>query len=380
MIRILHYIGTLELGGSQSFVMELYRNIDRTKIQFDFIIFEGWRGPLYEEIISLGGRVFESPKYNGLNHFEFIKWWNRFFSLQQGYNVLHGHVRSVAAIYLPIAREHGVFTILHSHSASNGTGLEAAVKLFLQLPVRYMADYYMACSVDAGRWLFGKRTVNGNRYRTIPNAINTERFVFKPEIRDRMRHEYGLDNQLVLGHVGRFVEVKNHLFLLNIIAKLLDVRQDVKLLLIGDGPLKKEIENKCRKMRLSEHVIFAGSRLNTEDFYQAMDVFVFPSKWEGLGIVSIEAQTSGLPCVVSDGVPKSVDIGAGLVKRLSLDDVSEWVDSIVKMNTNKRESKTTEVKASGYDIHDNTVKMMYFYEKAYRIGARRKRRREGYDK
>ena len=212
MIRILHYIGTLELGGSQAFVMELYRNMKREEIQFDFVIFPEWRGPLYEEIIRMGGKVYESPKYNGINHMEYVRWWQNFLNEHPEYQVIHGHVRSVASIYLPIVRKAGRYTILHSHSMSNGHGFSALIKTMLQLPVRHMADYYMACSDEAGRWLFGNQVVSGSRYRTIPNAINTSRFLYSEEQRMVIRKELEANESFLIGHVGRFVEVKNHVF------------------------------------------------------------------------------------------------------------------------------------------------------------------------
>ncbi len=365
MIRALHYIGTLELGGSQSFVMELYRSIDRLKVQFDFIIFEGWRGSLYNEIKSLGGRIYESPKYNGLNHFRFIAWWERFLSAHPEYKILHGHVRSVALLYLPIAKRHNLYTILHSHSVSNGSGMKGIIKTILQFPVRYQADYYMACSKDAGEWLFGNKIVDSGRYCTIPNAINVERFEYRPKVREMIRKKYGLENSFVIGHVGRFCEVKNHIFLLEILREALKINEKTKLLLVGDGPLKKEIKEKCAVMRLSNHVIFAGNRTDTEDFYQAMDVFVLPSKWEGLGIAAVEAQTCGLSCIVSKGVSKSADIGAGLIQRVALEyGADNWVKRIMNINKAVRKSRVSEARDAGFDVKDTVLKMQEFYIKA----------------
>lgn len=364
----MHYVGALELGGSQSFVMELYRNIDRTKVQFDFVIFEGWRGPLFDEIQELGGRIYDSPKYNGINHIRFISWWNRFFDSHPEYHVLHGHVRSVASIYLPIAKKHRVFTVLHSHSASNGDGCKSIAKALLQLPVRHIADYYMACSDDAGRWLFGEQVIHSKKYSTIPNAINIKRFEYDIDVRDRMRKALGLEESLVIGHIGRFYDVKNHVFLLHVLSEVIRARKDVKLIFVGDGPLKSEIEDKCKEMHLLDYVVFTGNRIDTENFYQAMDIFVFPSKWEGLGIAAIEAQASGLPCVISEGVPKSVDVGAGLVKRVSLDlGVKSWANAVINTDTSNRQSRLSEVKASGFDVKDNAYKMQMFYLKVDRM-------------
>lgn len=368
-LRVLHYIGALKFGGSQSFVMELYRNIERKKLQFDFVIFPNERGVLYDEIISLGGKIFECPKYSGINHFQFVNWWRTFLAEHPEYRIVHAHVRSVASIYLPIIRKNKRFAIIHSHSTSNGNGVLGIVKYLLQIPVRYQADYYMACSKEAGKWLFGEKVINSNRYSTVPNAINAERFEYNIEIRKQIRKEYGIGDCFCIGHVGRFVEVKNHDFLLKILKEIVKECYDVKLLLVGDGSLRSEIEMKASNMDLLDNIIFVGSHSDTEKYYQAMDVFVFPSHWEGLGIVSIEAQASGLPCIVSDGVPIVVDINVGLVTRMKLGDHKVWANEILKHREylEDRSSNIVAVKKAGYDIRRNAKRMQAFYIKALTI-------------
>lgn len=367
MIRILHYIGTLELGGSQTFVMELYRNMDREEIQFDFVIFPGWRGPLYDEIVKLGGKIYECPKYNGLNHTNYKRWWNRFLREHPEYTVIHGHVRSVASIYLPIMRRHNRYTIIHSHSMSNGDGVRALVKTVLQFPIRRLADYYLACSDDAGRWLFGDEIIRSGRYMTISNAINIERFSYSIDSRVEVRKVYELNDSFVIGHVGRFVEVKNHEYLLDIVKKLSEIDSEGKyrLLLIGDGPRVEKIKRSATEMGISDQVIFAGNQSDVGRFYSAMDVFTFPSKWEGLGIAAIEAQISGLPVIISEHVPKCVDIGAGLVESVKLTDPDEWCNKIIGVarSMKERSSHTEEARKAGYDIKDNVNVMKEFYLK-----------------
>lgn len=299
MVRIVHYIGLLEFGGSQSFVMEIYRKIDRTKIQFDFVVFPNQKKDFYNEIIELGGRVFESPQYNGRNHFKFIKWWNEFFLQHTEYKILHCHVRSVAALCIAMAHKRGCYTIAHSHSTSNGSGFLAVIKDIMQYPVRYQADYLFACSQMAGEWMFGKQ-VFGKNYEIISNAIDAERFDFDESIRRNVRNELGLRDKFVIGHVGRITKPKNHIFLIDLLTEIRKNRSDIVLLLVGDGELRTYIEAYANEKNVIDNIIFLGSKNNTQDYYQAMDVFVFPSLWEGLGIVAIEAQASGLHCVVSE--------------------------------------------------------------------------------
>lgn len=372
MIRILHYIGALELGGSQALVMELYRNINRDQYQFDFVVFPNERGPLYEEILSLGGRVFECPKYNGINHVKYCRWWDTFLDDHPEYKVIHGHVRSIASIYLPIIRRKHRFSIIHSHSMSNGHGIQGIIKAILQRPIRNMADYYMACSEEAGKWLFGDKVVSGEKYLTLPNSINIERFAYSEKNRMDIRKKYGIQGKFVVGHVGRFVDVKNHSFLLDVFEMLVNSNSIFSpvLMLVGDGPLKEEMEKAVAAKGLENNVIFAGNRTDTESYYSAMDVFAFPSKWEGLGIATVEAQVSGLQCIISDVIPPKADIDSGIVKRLGLNDPSEWVNEILEINKiisadeYTRFSRTVEAADAGYDISRNVKLMEEIYYKA----------------
>jgi len=362
MVRVLHYIGLLKYGGSQSFVMEIYRKVDKTKIQFDFVTFPNEKEGFYQEILSMGGRVFESPRYNGKNHFEFLNWWKQFFIEHPEYKVFHAHVRSVATLCISIAKRNGCFTIAHSHSTSNGRGIVSVIKKILQFPLRYQADYLFSCSEEAGKWLFGNGVERRDNYQIVKNAIDGSRFCYDSEKRYKVREELGIQNYFVVGHVGRMTEPKNHDFLINIFKEVLTKRDDAVLLLVGDGELRKKIDNKVREENIENKVIFLGSRGNTEDYYQAMDVFVLPSLWEGLGIVVIEAQTSGLPCVISNRIPEDVDLKLGLVSRLGVEQSAhEWADEIGNCKTQIRRQYLNELCDAGYDVFENAKKMQMFY-------------------
>ena len=158
-IRIVHNIASLHLGGSQAFVMNMYRNIDRSKVQFDFVVTPETKEGFYDEITNLGGKIFSCPRYKGTNHIQYNKWWDDFFNEHPEYKVIHGHVRSTASIYLKIAKRHGLVTIAHSHSTSNENGISAIVKRIMQLPIRKQADYLFACSDKAGKWLYGEKAI-----------------------------------------------------------------------------------------------------------------------------------------------------------------------------------------------------------------------------
>lgn len=343
-------------------IMEIYRHIDRDRLQFDFVTFPDQQIGFYNEIIGLGGRIYEAPRYNGMNHFKFTNWWDIFLKEHTEYRILHIHVRSVAAICVHVAQKYGCITIVHSHSTSNGSGMSAVVKYLLQKPIRYMADYLFACSYEAGAWLFGSRAIQKSNFKIVQNAIDSERFKFDKSRRTMMRESLDLEGYLVLGHIGRFLEMKNHAFLLEIFREVHRMHQKSKLLLVGDGKLREMIQEKASQLQISEDIVFVGNVNNTEDYYQAMDVFVFPSFWEGLGIVAVEAQASGLPCVVSDAVPTEADIGSDLFWRLSLrKSAKEWATFILSHTNRKREDMHLQVQAAGYDSCKVACMLQDFY-------------------
>lgn len=361
MIRILHYIGELQFGGSQAFVMELYRKLDKSRFQFDFVTFPNQGNTeYYREIIDYGGKVYECPQYNGKNHFKFVKWWKSFFKNHGEYKVLHGHVRSVASIYIPIAKSAGCFTIAHSHSTSNGHGFSSLIKDLYQYPVRYQADYMMACSLDAGLWMFGKRVINSDRYKTFPNAIDARVFVYSSEERLRMRSQLGVSaDTLLIGHVGRMTYPKNHSFLIQVFYDL-QKQCDAKLLLVGDGELRTEIEKQIFDYGIEDRCILVGSQRNVQDYYQAIDIFAFPSFWEGFGISVIEAQASGLPCVVSNNVPRNVSVIPELVTFVDLNKQA-WVDYILDYKGVERINRHEDIIKAGFDITSNIKQIEELY-------------------
>lgn len=369
MIRVLHMIGTLEAGGSQNMVMTLYRCMDREQIQFDFVVDHPDRMFYASEIENMGGMIYYAPTFKGTNVKEIIAFWHHFFEEHREYKVLHSHVRSYASVYIPIAKKHGVFTIIHSHSTSNGAGLASIVKSILQFPLRYQADYFMACSETAGKWLFGNKVCEGDRFKVIPNSIDTSLYSFNPKERERVREELNLSDSYVIGHVGRLTKPKNHTFLLKVFEEYAKKYNKAKLLLVGDGDLREEIERQIADLNLCDKVILVGNRKDTYRYYQAMDVFVFPSLWEGLGIVAIEAQTAGLSCVVSDTVPKEIDMECGLVSFLPLDIAeTEWVKEIelCREKNSARSGREEFVKAKGYDVLRNGMALTGFYESKYK--------------
>ena len=215
-IRILQYIGSLETGGSQSMIMNYYRNIDRSKIQFDFVVDRNGKGDLFykDEIESLGGRVYVfNEHFKGYNYFSFTGQWKEFFRAHPEYEIIHCHVRSVASIVLKIAKKNGLKTICHSHSISNGEGIKAVAKKLLQGRIKKYCDYFFACSRDAAIWLYGEEVVNSNQCIIMNNAIEIDKFSYSQKYRSEIRKKYSIqDEKYVVGYVGRFEEPKNPKF------------------------------------------------------------------------------------------------------------------------------------------------------------------------
>lgn len=362
-IRILHVLGALNRGGAETMVMNLYRNIDRSKKQFDFVIHTTDKCDYEDEIQALGGKIYHLPSYNGRNHFKYKKAWNQFFLQHPDYNIIHGHMRSTAAIYLKIAKKYGIKTIAHSHSTSSGAGLKARVKDVMQLPIRHIADYLFACSKEAGKWLFGRKFVKKDNFKIVKNAIDAKTYSFNDETREKMRSHLGIkQNQYVIGHVGRFSFPKNHDFLIRIFLEVKKKEENAILLLIGDGELKCEIEKNINDFGLKENVILAGNVPNVNDYMQAMDIFVFPSLYEGLGIVVVEAQAAGLHCVVADTIPKEAFI-SDLISVTSLNkDTKDWANIIIQNNGLIRRNTYDEIKVGAFDILDQVKYIESFYE------------------
>jgi len=356
-IRILQVLAGMNRGGSETFIMNVYRKLDKTKVQFDFILFREEECDYNEEIRKLGGKIYWIPRYNGRNHVLFKNAWRSFFKEHPEYKIIHGHVRSTASIYLRIANNYGLTTIAHSHNTSSGKGLDAVVKNILQYPIRFIANHRFACSKKAGIWLFGKKVP----FTVLNNAIDTKSFIFNKQKRESKRKELNLQNKLVIGHVGRFHMQKNHDFLIDIFNEVLNKRDDVVLLLVGDGELRFSIERKIEDLKLNHSIILAGIQSDISEMLQAMDVFVFPSLFEGLGIVVVEAQASGMPCVIADTIPEEAYV-TELIEKLSLkDSTTKWANKIIEVSGSKRKDTHKEIIKSGYDIKETTAWLEKFY-------------------
>ena len=365
-IRVLHVIGVMNRGGAETMIMNLYRHIDRSKVQFDFV--EGSSEPAAydEEILALGGRIYRCPRYNGKNHFAYTGWWHRFFR-EHGdeYSVVHGHIGSTAAIYLSIAKKYGLFTVAHSHNIMNQIDFKSLLYSAFSYPTRYIADRFFACSREAGISRYGKR-IGQDPARCIQfkNAIDISHFLFSEEKRTQMRVQLNIGNRLVIGHVGRFDDQKNHEFLLLVFQQIVKKRPDAVLLLVGDGERRAEMERLAGEYGLSDSVIFAGVVSNVSDYLQAMDVLVFPSRYEGLPVSLIEAQANGLPCCISDAVPSEVGITPCIAFSSLTDSPQNWADRAMTMAQHGRIETEALLTKAGYDIRETSGWLTDFYLEA----------------
>ena len=363
-IRVLQVIGIMNRGGAEAMIMNLYRNVDRTRVQFDFVEHSQEHAAFDDEILGLGGKIYRCPRYTGKNHLAYIKWWKAFLDKHAGeYRIVHGHIGSTASIYLGIAKHYGLFTIAHSHGANGSLSLKTAVYRTISFWTRYIADSFFACSDQAGQDRYGLGVVKKvDQYRILNNAIDTQRFAFDLSIRAGIRKLFGYADELVIGHVGRFDVAKNQSFLLDIFSEIDKREPNAKLLLVGDGPLRKQIETKVAALGLSDRVIFTGVRSDVADLMQAMDILVFPSKNEGLPVTLVEAQAAGLPCVISDSIPKDAVITKNLVTTLSLQDSPEkWAEHVLSRKQEARSDHSEEVKAAGFDIRETAKWLEEFY-------------------
>ena len=368
MIRVLQVIGSMNRGGAENMIMNLYRQIDRTKVQFDFVENCADRAAFDDEIEALGGRVYRCPHYNGKNHFTYVRWWNRFFVEHAAeYPIVHGHLGSTAALYLHAARKHGCFTVAHSHNTQTQINITEILYAIYAYPTRFIADQLMTCSRAAGVSRYGKkRGGDERRCLLLPNAISLKHFAFEVETREKLRGELGLTDMTVVGHVGRFNEQKNHRFLLEIFREIAERELRARLLLVGDGELRGELERQIEEYGLRDKVIMTGLQSDVAPYYQAMDVFVFPSFYEGLPVTMVEAQTAGLPCVISDKVPRESALAEDLVTVLALNEsAAAWAEHVLERARLPRRDHSEVIRQRGYDIEKTAKWLEEFYLGVY---------------
>jgi len=361
--RVLHVLGSMNRGGQETFIMNVYRNIDREKIQFNFLINAVEKCDFEDEIISMGGVIHRIPRRYP-NYILHIRRLNEFFENNKQYEVIHQHTCSNTAVSTIIyAKKHGAKKIIyHCHNSKADDGIISKVfDSYYKPRLRKYSNHFFACSQPAAQNLFGNYIANAE-IRIIPNAIDLEFFVFDPSVRKEKRKELGIEEKYVIGHIGRFDTQKNHRLIIDIFNEIYKKSNNSILLLVGDGELRDDIEKKAEQLGLKESVIFTGVRSDVPGLLSAMDVFLFPSLWEGLGIALIEAQANGLHCIVSDVVPDEAKV-TELIEYVPLSEPAvNWAEkALVYGKGYVRKDTREDIKAAGYDIMELSKWLENFY-------------------
>ncbi len=350
-------------GGLESMLMNYYRNIDRSQIQFDFVVHRDFEADYDQEILALGGKIFRISKL--------IPWCSHYrnelkaiFINHPEYKIVHVHQDCLSSVALQCAKECGVpIRIAHSHNSNQDKNLKYLVKLYYRRQIPKYATYLFACGIEAGKWMY-----QGKPFHILKNAIDVSKYQYNEETAKTVRCEFDIEeNELLIGHVGRFRKQKNHLYILEIFAELIKKGFHAKLILVGDGEEETHIREKAQELKIANHVIFAGSRNDVNRIMQAMDVFVFPSLYEGLPLTLIEAQAAGIPCVISDRISSECMILKQRISVMSLSDQpNKWADEIIRMNQLGKTDSVKDIQNAGYDIKKEAKKLERFYKSYYR--------------
>ena len=358
-LRVLVVTTNMNRGGLETFTMNVYRALDRSKVQLDFLLHRPTRSAYDDEIEALGGRIYRIRRQNPLD----LRYWavlDEFFA-EHSYKAVWVQLDCMSAEPLAAAARHGaVVRVAHSHSSRQDKDLKYPLKMLCKPFIKRYATDLFACGEEAGRWMFGT-----DDFKVVRNCIDVDAYAFDPAVRTDVRRELGIaEGAPVMGHVGRFDAVKNHAFLLDAFAELLKRQPRVVLLLAGDGPLRSEMETKAGELGIAESVMFLGVRSDVPRLMQAMDCFVMPSLYEGLPMVLVEAQAAGLPCLISDLIPHDCDIEGGSVDRENLRiGAVTWasrIESILAVERN-RAMGAGAVRAAKFDSKETAAWLQDFY-------------------
>ena len=377
MLRVLHSVSNMARAGIETMLMNYYREIDRSQIQFDFLANKPEPGEYDWEIRSMGGRVFVSPGLNPLHYPRYKRFVADLLHGDPDIRIVHAHNEAMGYYALQSAKDAGVrVRIAHAHNTQIIRDYKYPLKMICKQLLPGAATDHWSCGRDAGLYYYGEKRWNTSGF-ILRNAIDVSRFAFRREARERLRQLHGLEQCFVVGHVGRFNVQKNHSRLLDIFAEITKVVPDARLALIGTGELEQSVKEKSRAMGLRDKVLFLGQMADVSEWYQAMDCFVLPSLFEGLPVVGIEAQAAGLPCVFSDRVTDEVLLSSD-ARRVPLGaDDREWAGEILAVGRSEtdRTRGTDIVRQAGYNIQTEAQKLQEIYlEMAGRAYSRTKPR------
>lgn len=366
-IRILLLFTVMDRGGAETMVMNYYRHIDRQQIQFDFMVHREQRGAYDDEIESMGGRIYRMPPIYPQNFIRYKRMLKEFFDEHDEYQIIHSHMSELGYFAFEEAKRHGVpVRICHAHNAPDfkHENLIQYIKLvpryYFIRRIRHLTTDFFVCSNIAGVWLYGKE--RQNEFVFMRNAIETEKFLYNVDETNAIRQELGILNQRLICHVGRFNKQKNHSFLIDIFKEIHEIDADSILLLIGDGDLRKEIEDKVNRLNLQDNVRFLGVRGDVPQLLKASDVLLFPSYYEGLSVVLVEAQATGIRCVVTNSLAKETVICTDQMKLVPLQkSAKEWANIVLNEKSDNREHAVEIMKEKGWDVGVNAKWLQDYY-------------------
>lgn len=369
--RILHIVSAMDRGGAETLIMNVYRNVDRSKIQFDFIVHGTEKGDYDDEILEMGGKIYKISSLGQLGPVLYIRELVKVMHLYP-YQAIHSHTDYQSGFPAVAAKLTGIQQrICHSHSTNwqKGERLKERIILkMLQKIINFSATRYCSCSEEAAEFLFGKHMLEKEKVKILKNGIDVSAFTnIDRNCRKSLIQELQLPEEvIIIGHVGTFSESKNQIFILKVLEKLLEKDPRFVLLLVGDGPLKQRIMDEAKRLGILDSIRFLGIRSDIPIIMKAFDLFLFPSIFEGFGIVALEAQSAGTPCVLSDAIPKNVDMGLGLISFLNLEQSIEvWCEAINKGLLIKRPENNmiiNKVVSKGYDIQNNIQDWLSLYD------------------
>lgn len=348
----------MDRAGLETMLMNYYRNINRNEIQFDFLTHRPEKGAYDDEIKELGGRVYHAPRLYPQNYPAYFKWMAKFFEKHPEYKIVHSHIDTMSYFPLLAAKKAEIpFRIAQSHSSRIGRDFKWPIKFFALKRLPYVANIYFACGQKAGEFVFKDR-----KFTVINNAIDTNKFKYDDAIRANKRNELGIaEDTFVIGHVGRFNYVKNQLFLIDIFREILVSRPNSKLILCGKGEDLDKIKEKISNLEIEDKAIILVDRDDVNELYQAMDVFVMPSLFEGLPVVGVEAQTNGLPTIFSNTISQEVLLTSNSRFCSLKEDAKLWSKVILNTDVNRNRQAIEEIAEAGFDIKNEVNKLSNIY-------------------
>lgn len=364
-IRVLNLFTIMDRGGAETMVMNYYRKLDKSRVQFDFMVHRPERGAYDDEIESLGGKIYRMPAIRPWTAKQYRKVVRKFYEDHPEYKIIHSHMSELGYYDFLEAEKVGIpVRICHAHNRPYGIDIKSPVRWYYKtLMIPHISHMFM-CGEESGEWLFGKK--NKSKFIQLNNAIDAKNYSYNEVKRAEVRKSLGLTEELVVGHVGRFNPQKNHPFIIDVFNEVHKKEPDSVLLLVGDdsGKVAEDIHKKVDEVNLAGAVRFLGVRTDVADLMQAMDVFLFPSLFEGFGIAALEAQAAGLPAVVSKRIPPECMI-TDCISSLELDFSAEiWANRLIEAAKNERKNRFSEIKRAGFDIVENAKFLQDFYIRA----------------